>query len=138
MLVWRRYGQLPSPSHHAIRTTCMQLLPLVEMYCKWVLEEDCNSLRALMCRFDSEIELESHELGRSLLFMIRDDDVGLHFEPLRSVTCEAASPFHELRERLSAASIAIHDLQPQVHKLESAGLMLMYPGTLSLTSLVLM
>ena len=43
-LVWRRYALLPRPSHHLLRTTCMQLLPLVEMYCRWELEEDCSDL----------------------------------------------------------------------------------------------
>ena len=45
------------------------------MFCKWELQEDCTNLRALMLRFDSEEELDSHELGRSLLFMVRNEDV---------------------------------------------------------------
>ena len=90
----------------------MQLLPLVEMYYKWVLEDDCTSLPALMCRFDSEFKLESHELSRSLLFIIRDDDVGLFGEPRQPTTRKAASPFHEVQERLAAAAIAIQDLHP--------------------------
>jgi len=55
----------------------MQLLPLVEMYCRWELLEDCSNLEALMWRFDSEAELESNDLGRALLFMIRNDEDGL-------------------------------------------------------------
>ena len=55
----------------------MQLLPLVEMYCRWELEEDCSNLEALLLRFDSEAELESHELGCALLHMVRDDGGGL-------------------------------------------------------------
>lgn len=112
--MWRRYVRMPPPSHHAICTTCMQLLPLVEMYCKWVLGEDCSSLHALMCRFDSELELESHELGRSLLFMIRDDDEGF-FGMLQPPSVHvAANPFADVNERLSAAAMAIRDLHPQV------------------------
>ena len=80
-LVWRRHSAHTNPSGRAIRTTCMQLLPLVEMYCKWELEEDCSNLRELMLRFDSEAELETHELGRSLLHMLRDDDIGLRVPP---------------------------------------------------------
>ena len=80
-LVWRRHVHLPPPSRHAIRATCMQLLPLVEMYCKWELEEDCLDLRALMSRFDSEEEIESHALGQSLLFMVRDDAIGNNSVP---------------------------------------------------------
>ena len=115
-LLWRRFVHLP-PSHHAIRTTCMQLLPLVEMYCKWELEEDCTSLRALVCWFDSELELESHEPGRSLLSMIQDDDVGLISMARRPPTREAASLFHVIWERLAAFALAIRDLHPQVHML---------------------
>jgi hypothetical protein len=59
----------------------MQLLPLVEMYCRWELEEDCSDLNALMRRFDSESVLETHELGRSLLLMLRDEDDGLRVLP---------------------------------------------------------
>lgn len=59
----------------------MQLLPLVEMYCKWELKEDCSNLQELMLQFDSEAELETHELGRSLLHMLRDDDIGLRVPP---------------------------------------------------------
>ena len=115
--MWHRYVHMPPPSHHAIRTTCMQLLPLVEMYCKWMLLEDCSNLHALMCRFDSELELESHELGRSLLFMIQDDDVGLVSMPLPPLAHVPHNPFHDVRERLSAAAIAIQGLHPQVHML---------------------
>ena len=49
----------------------------MEMFCRWELLEDCNDLQGLLVRFDSEAELESHELGRALLFMIRNDDSGL-------------------------------------------------------------
>ena len=92
----------------------MQLLPLVEMYCKWELQEDCTNLRALMLRFDSESELESHELGRSLLSMIRDEvDCHDHF-PLRATLPPQSSPFDLVRERLAAAGLAIRNLHVQV------------------------
>ena len=93
----------------------MQLLPLIEMYCKWELEEDCSNLRALMLRFDSEVELEAHELGRSLLFMVRDDDMGLNSLPQRIRPMSQTNPFDVVRERLSAVGSAIRDLHPQVH-----------------------
>ena len=92
----------------------MQLLPLVEMYCKWELEEDCSDLRSLMLRFDSEEDLESHELGRSLLFMLRDDDVGLHIYPAHGRNIHRSNPFDDIMERLQAANLAIHGLQTQV------------------------
>ena len=113
-LVWRRHGGLPLPSHHAIRATCMQVLPLVEMYIKWELQEECGDLRALMERFDSEPELESHELGRSLLFMIRHDEIGFPVMAQLDAPRAREDPFAIIRERLAAAEYAIHDLQPQV------------------------
>ena len=113
-LVWRRHAGFPFPSHHAIRTTCTQLLPLVEMYCKYELQEDCSSLGSLMRRFDSELELESHGLGRNLLSMIRDDDVGFVSVPRPMAPIVVVSPFDAFRERLAAAGMAIRDLRPQV------------------------
>ena len=93
----------------------MQLLPLVEMYCKWELEEDCTNLRALMLRFDSESKLQTHELGRSLLCMIRDEDIGLHNLPLRAPLPAHPSPFDLVRERLAEVGLAITNLHAQVH-----------------------
>ena len=94
----------------------MQLLPLVEMYCKWVLEEDCSNLRALMLRFDNERELESHELGQSLLMMLRDDDDnGLDRLPSRIHSNVAPNPFDAIRAGLAAVDIAFRGIQPQVH-----------------------
>lgn len=92
---------LPSP--HAR----MQLLPLVEMYCTWELEEDCTNLEALMVRFDYVAELESHELGCLLLFMVRHDEDGLHMYS----QCDAppnpiANPFDAVKERLAASDLA--------------------------------
>jgi hypothetical protein len=92
----------------------MQLLPLVEMFCKWELEEDCTDLWALMVRFDSEVELESHELGRSLLSMVCDDADGLENLPRSVPHVATANPFDVVRERLSAAGHAIRDLHQQV------------------------
>ena len=92
----------------------MELLPLVEMYCRWELLEDCSNLRELMLRFDSESDLESHELGRSLLSMIRDDDMGFGTLPTRAPIVALPSPFDAVRERLSAAAFAIQGLHAQV------------------------
>ena len=114
-LVWRRHSVPPLPSHQVLRNTCMQLLPLVEMYCRWVLEDECNNLRDLMERFDSEAELETHELGRSLLFMIRDEDMGDEGLPRHDPPDAPTNPFADVRERLAAMDYAIRDLRPQVH-----------------------
>ena len=111
----QRHRHTPPPSHHAIRTTCMQLLPLVEMYCKWELEEDCTNLRALILRFDSESELESHDLGRSLLSMIWDENIGHDNLPLPAPLPPHPSPFDLVRERLAAAGLAIRALHEEVH-----------------------
>ena len=85
------------------------------MYYKWELEEDYNNLRALIFRFDSELELESHELGRLLLFMVRDDDMGLDRLSRRVCPNSWANPFDLVRERLAAVDLAIQDLHSQVH-----------------------
>lgn len=92
----------------------MQLLPLVEMFCKWELQEDCTDLWALMIRFDSEVALESHELGRSLLFMVRDDANGLDILPGNIPRVVTSNPFDVVRERLAAAGHAIRSLHQQV------------------------
>jgi hypothetical protein len=113
-LVWRRHPGLPLPSRHSLRSTCTQLLPLVEMYCKWELQEDCSNLQSLMVRFDSERELQSHELGRSLLFMIRDDESGFETVPRSIGLIAPTNPFDALRERLAAADLAIRGLHAQV------------------------
>jgi hypothetical protein len=54
-LVWRRFDPACIPSHRAVCTTCVQLLPLIEMYCKWELQDDCNNLWELMLRFAWDI-----------------------------------------------------------------------------------
>ena len=112
--MWRRHANCPPPFHHALRTTCMELLPLVEMFCKWELLEECSNLRDLMLRFDSESYLESHELGRILLSMIRDDDDGFFTLPPHVPVVALPSPFDVVRERLSAAALAIQGLHAQV------------------------
>ena len=112
--LWRCHIHGPLHLHRVLRTSCMQLLPLIEMYCRWELGEDCSDLRSLMLRFDSELELETHELGRSLLFMVRSDDASLYNlqPPVASVA--QVNPFDAVRERLSAVTFAIKGLQDQV------------------------
>ena len=113
----QRHVHLPPPSPQVVRSTCMQLLPLVEMYCRWELEEDCTDLRALMLRFDSEVDLESHELGHSLLFMVRDEDAGIDSLKRHIHSAPRANPFHAVRERLAAVDLAFEDLRAQVHSI---------------------
>ena len=95
----------------------MQLLPLVEMYCRWELEEDCTDLQALMLWFDSEVDLESHELGRSLLFMVWDEDPGIDSLRWHVHSASRANPFHAVRERLVAVDLAFQDLHAHVHSI---------------------
>ena len=114
-LVWQRHLNLPPPSHHVLRATCMQLLPLVEMYCRWELEEDCSNLRGLMLRFDSESGLESHSLGCSLLSMIRDDGIDFDTLPPRMPIVAQLNPFDTVRQRLATTALAIRDLHTQVY-----------------------
>lgn len=113
-LVWRRHGPPDTPSHRALRATCVQLLPLVEMYCRWELQEDCGDLNALMHRFDSESVLETHALGRSLLLMLRDEDMGLQVHPPPMNFLPAVNPFDAIRSRLRAVDNAFHAMRPQV------------------------
>ena len=68
-----------------------------------------------MLRFDSEVDLGSHELGRSLLFMIRDEDGDLDGLPSLHRIERPSNPFEVVRERLAAVTLAIQELQPQVH-----------------------
>lgn len=71
-----------------------------------------------MLRFDSEAELESHDLGRALLFMVRNDEEGLPASTphIQREAAEdlVAGPFEVLRGRLAAVDAAIRTLQPQV------------------------
>ena len=123
-LVWRRHANSPLPSHHMLRTTCMQILPLVEMFCRWELQEDCGNLRALMHRFDSESELQSTELGRSLLCMLEDDDVGFGGFDRQPEHVVRDDPFAGIRDKLAAVGTAIQTLQHQVQgRLHSCGFM---------------
>ena len=112
--MWRGHKGLPRPSHRVLRATCVHLLPLVEMFCKWELQDDCSDLQSLMHRFDSESELETHELGRSLLFMVRNDDMGFHTLPQSATKDAPLNPFHAVRKRLAAAELALRALAPQV------------------------
>ena len=93
----------------------MQLLPLVEMYCKWDLQEDCSNLGELMRRFDNEAELQSHDLERSMLQMVRDDDVGFHQTLPRLQFAPTSNPFDAIRSSLAAVDTALQGMQPQVH-----------------------
>lgn len=113
--MWRRHNSTSHTSHHAIRATCTQLLPLVEMFCKYELQEDCSDLRALMLRFDDEHALETDVLGRAMLQMLRDDDIGLHIYPIPAHLPAAVNLFDEFRVSLAAVDTAIQALQPQVH-----------------------
>lgn len=115
-LVWRHHAELPAPSRQAICATCTQLLPLLEMFCRYELQEDVSDLQALMYRFDSEAELESHALGRSLLFLVRDveGNAGLHHESIRTQLAAPPNPFDAVRARLSNLDLAIRGLQTQV------------------------
>lgn len=113
--MWRRHVNFPIPFAQAICTTCMQLLPLVAMHCRWELQEDCSDLRALMLRFDSEVDLASHALGRSLLFMVRDEDAGIGSLQQHAQSPPQANLFDEVRHRLAAVDLAIRDLHEQVH-----------------------
>jgi hypothetical protein len=87
------------------------------MFLKWELQEDCTDLGALMRHFDFEAQLESHELGRSLLFMVRDDVVGIDSLPRLSPIDPPINPFNVVRERLAAVDFALNGLHPQVHAL---------------------
>ena len=92
----------------------MDLLPLIEMYCRWELQEECGNLRALMDRFDSEASLQTTELGRSLLLMLRDDDDGLQFRAPRQESSPPLNPFAAIRGRLAAVDRAFQGLHAQV------------------------
>lgn len=103
---------MASPSHHAVRAACMDILPVLEMYCRYELQEECSNLQALMLRFDDEQELQSHELGRSLLFMIRDDEAGLESLYRRSHPPAPQNPFDAVRAGLAAVDLAFVGLRP--------------------------
>ena len=97
----------------------MQLLPLVEIFCKWELQEDCTDLVSLMHRFDSQHELESHALGRALLAMLADEGGCFENAPEAAPIAARPSPFDIVRERLAPAASAIRHLQVQAYILES-------------------
>lgn len=114
-LVWRRFASDCTPSHHAVRATCVQLLPLIDMYCKYVLQEDSTNLRGLMVRYDCEADLASHDLGRSMLAMLRDDDDGGPLIlPARVHMAAPVSPFDAIRATLAAMDVALQTMRPHV------------------------
>ena len=113
-VVWRQHSGATPPSRRTIRDACTQLLPLIEMYCKWELQEDCSDMHSLMLRFESETELQSHELGRSLLMMVRHDDMGFKNIPRQTVVDTPTNLFDVFKDRLAAADLAIRELRPQV------------------------
>ena len=69
-------------------------------------------------RYDSEADLETHELGRALLHMVRDDAAGLPALPSgehrHQIAKVVEDPFCALRDQLAAVDSALCDLQPQV------------------------
>jgi hypothetical protein len=67
-----------------------------------------------MLRFDSEASLEMHELGRSLLLMIRDDDIGFQFPQARQQSEPTVDPFAAIRGRFAAVDLAFQSLHAQV------------------------
>ena len=92
----------------------MQLLPFVEMFCRYELQDDCSDLRALMLRFDDEVHLQSHELGRALLSMIGSEGAELECLPRSLPIPPRPNPFQGVRERLALAALAIQELNAQV------------------------
>lgn len=113
--MWRRHPGPRNPSLHALRATCLELLPLVEMYCRWELLDDCIDLRSLMLRFNSEQTLQESVLGRSLLLMLRNDDTGLQILPQCPDFSAPVNPFDAVRNRLAAVDLALRGLHAQVH-----------------------
>ena len=75
-------------------------------------------LQALLLRYDSEAELESHDLGRALLHMVWDDGDELPQQPSRQFAQEphvvVVDPFQAFREQLAAVDSAFRTLQPHV------------------------
>jgi len=78
------------------------------------LQDDCSNLRQLMLRFDSKVALQTHELGHSLLLMVRDDDVGLQNLPPRQFAVSFVNPFDAIRARLAEVDHAFASLHAQV------------------------
>ena len=56
-----------------------------------------------------------HELGRSLLLMIRDDDIGFQFPQARQQSEPAVDPFAAIRGMLAAVDLSFQGLHAQVH-----------------------
>lgn len=68
-----------------------------------------------MLRFDLKVELETHDLGRSLLLMLHDDDIGLQVLPQSMPFAAPVNPFDAIRTRLAAVDSAFQGLQAQLH-----------------------
>lgn len=114
--MWRWFASDCTPSHHAVRASCVQLLPLIDMYCKYVLQEDNTNLWGLMVRFDCEADLASHDLGCSMLAMLRDDAEGRpEIMRPRVLMIAAVSPFEAIRTTLAAMDVALQTMRPHVH-----------------------
>ena len=70
-----------------------------------------------MHRFDSQHELESHALGRSLLAMLADEGGCFESAPEEAPIAARPSPFDSVRERLAAAASTIRHLEVQAYLL---------------------
>ena len=67
-----------------------------------------------MLRFDFEAKLESHALGRSLLFLVRDGDGRLDNVSRHTQIIAPPNPFDAVRARLATIDRAICSLHTQV------------------------
>lgn len=61
--------------------------------------------------------MESHDLGRSLLAMVRDDDDEFQGLPRLDSSIPSTNPFEAVRERLEAVQLAIRYLYVEVQLL---------------------
>ena len=68
-----------------------------------------------MHRFDSQHQLESHVLGRSLLAMLADEGGCFKNAPQEAAITARPSPFDSVIERLAMAASAIRHLQVQAY-----------------------
>lgn len=91
-----------------------------------------------MLRFDSEEELESHALGRSLLFMVGDDEGGIESLPRSDPVVAPTDPFRNVRERLAAVGSAIQGLQHHVQPFPHLSCMFTLPNNAGVPLIVSM
>lgn len=109
--VWHYHDRLPPNFWESVHTPHMYASPpLMDMYYRWQLHEDCSNLGAHMLRFDGEVELESHDLDQSLLYMVRDDGTGLEGHARHIDINVAPNPFDAIRERLAVVDWDFMDL----------------------------